>query len=186
MDPEATLRALTSVRRKDYAVGVVLLSLGLLGAQTTAQVGPLVSQEGCVMRRTSPLASLMGGVVTDATLYSLEAWLKKGVAMQVAIEAGRKGVAALRSTSRSLERRQLAAAAQSQQWLERLLAQSKRQAAVSEQSLKVYIPPGSSLAMHPCHACCLLLPITLLGLGVESLRHKTLCSLCCCCFGIVR
>ncbi len=39
MDPEAALRALTSVRRKDYAVGVVLLSLGLLGAQSAAQVG---------------------------------------------------------------------------------------------------------------------------------------------------
>ncbi len=67
--------------------------------------------------------------------------------VQAAVEAGRKGAAALRSTSRSLERRQLAAAAQSQRWLERLLAQSKRQAALSEQSLKV------GMLLSPCMLC---------------------------------
>ena len=35
------LRSLTSVRRKDYAVGVVLLSLGLLSVQTVQQAGLL-------------------------------------------------------------------------------------------------------------------------------------------------
>ena len=58
VDPEAALRALTSVRRKDYAVGVVLLSLGLLAAQSAMQVGGHAIQETtCCTLHSLPTSS---------------------------------------------------------------------------------------------------------------------------------
>ena len=38
-DPEAAFRSIASLRRRNYAVGVLLLSVGMLTAQTTKQVG---------------------------------------------------------------------------------------------------------------------------------------------------
>ena len=44
----------------------------------------------------------------------------------------------LRSASRTLEEQQMAAAEKSEEWLANLMAQGKRQAAVSEQTLKAW------------------------------------------------